>query len=109
MKKVRIGAGQGFWGDSPFPALDGVQSGNIKYLAGDGLAELTLSILLKARQKESIKGFVENMFFSLLLQPCRDRGIKILTNQGGINPAGASQIVYNLARKKKRGNLKNGI
>ncbi|MFZ5631436.1 MAG: acyclic terpene utilization AtuA family protein [Bacillota bacterium] len=99
MKSVRIGAGQGFWGDSPFPALDVVQSGNVKYLACDALAELTLAILQKARQKDPAKGYVEDMFFSLLLQPCHSRGVKILTNAGGINPAGAGQMVYDLARR----------
>jgi len=96
---VRIGAGQGFWGDSPFPALDVVRAGNVKYLTCDALAELTLAILQKARQKDPAKGYVEDMFFSLLLQPCRQKGVKILTNAGGINPAGAGQMVYELARK----------
>lgn len=97
MKSIRIGAGQGFWGDSPFPALDVVQSGNVKYIACDALAELTLAILQKARQKDPAKGYVEDMFFNLLLAPCRERGIKILTNAGGINPAGAGRMVYDLA------------
>ncbi len=98
MKSVRIGAGQGFWGDSPFPALDVVKAGNVKYLACDALAELTLAILQKARQKDPTKGYVEDMFFKLLLQPCWEKGVKILTNAGGINPGGAGQMVYELAR-----------
>ncbi|WP_027365024.1 acyclic terpene utilization AtuA family protein [Desulfotruncus alcoholivorax] len=98
MKSVRIGAGQGFWGDSPFPALDVVRSGNVKYLACDALAELTLAILQKARQKDPDKGYVEDLFFKLLLQPCRQKGVKILTNAGGINPHGAGRMVFELAR-----------
>lgn len=97
MKSVRIGAGQGFWGDSPFPALDVVRAGNVQYLACDALAELTLAILQKARQKDPTKGYVEDMFFKLLLRPCREKGIKILTNAGGINPHGAGRMVYELA------------
>ncbi|MHB8917600.1 MAG: acyclic terpene utilization AtuA family protein, partial [Desulfocucumaceae bacterium] len=99
MKSVRIGAGQGFWGDSPFPALDVVGSGNVKYLACDALAELTLAILQKARQKDPAKGYVEDMFFSLLLAPCREKGVKILTNAGGINPGGAGRMVLELAKR----------
>lgn len=99
MKSVRIGAGQGFWGDSPFPALDVVGSGNVKYLACDALAELTLAILQKARQKDPAKGYVEDMFFSLLLAPCREKGVKILTNAGGINPGGAGRMVFDLAKR----------
>lgn len=99
MKSVRIGAGQGFWGDSPFPALDVVGSGNVKYLACDALAELTLAILQKARQKDPTKGYVEDMFFSLLLAPCREKGVKILTNAGGINPGGSGRMVFDLAKR----------
>jgi hypothetical protein len=98
LKSVRIGAGQGFWGDSPFPALDVVQAGRVRYLACDALAELTLAILQKARQKDPARGYVEDRFFSLLLGPCRSRGVKILTNAGGMNPAGAGRMVYDLSR-----------
>lgn len=99
MKSVRIGAGQGFWGDSPFPALDVIKYGNVKYLAGDALAELTLAILQKARQKDPSKGYVEDMFFSVLMKPCREKGVKILSNAGGMNPAGAGKMVFDLAGK----------
>ncbi len=109
MKSVRIGAGQGFWGDSPFPALDVVQSGNVGYIACDALAELTLAILQKARQKDPAKGYVEDMFFSLLLGPCRAKGIKILTNAGGINPPGAGRMVCDLARRMGLKGLKIAV
>ncbi len=109
MKSVRIGAGQGFWGDSPFPAIDVVKSGNIKYLACDALAELTLAILQKSRQKDPTKGYVEDMFFSLLLKPCREMGVRILTNAGGINPEGAGRMVYELARKMGLKGLKIAV
>lgn len=106
---MRIGAGQGFWGDSPFPALDVVQKGEVQYLAGDALAELTLAILQKARQKDPAKGYVEDMFFQLLLAPCYQKGIKILTNAGGINPLGAGRMVYELARRMGLKGLKIAV
>ncbi|MCL6612105.1 MAG: DUF1446 domain-containing protein [Peptococcaceae bacterium] len=109
MKSVRIGAGQGFWGDSPFPALDVAQSGNVRYIACDALAELTLAILQKARQKDPAKGYVEDMFFNVLLAPCRERGIKILTNAGGINPPGAGRAVCDLARRMGLKGLKIAV
>jgi len=98
LKSIRIGAGQGFWGDTPFPALDVVQAGQVGYLACDALAELTLAILQKGRQKKPDKGYVEDMFFRVLLQPCWAKGVKILTNAGGINPVGAGQMVFDLAK-----------
>lgn len=106
---MRIGAGQGFWGDSPFPALDVVQKGDVQYLAGDALAELTLAILQKARQKDPSKGYVEDMFFQLLLAPCYQKGVKILTNAGGINPPGAGRMVYELARRMGLKGLKIAV
>ena len=109
MKSVRIGAGQGFWGDSPFPALDVVRSGKVKYLACDALAELTLAILQKARQKDPAKGYVEDLFFQLLLRPCRELGVKILTNAGGINPAGAGRMVCEMAGKMGLKGLKIAV
>jgi Acyclic terpene utilisation family protein AtuA len=98
LKSIRIGAGQGFWGDTPFPALEVVQSGQVRYLGCDALAELTLAILQKGRQKNPDKGYVEDMFFRVLLQPCWAKGVKILTNAGGINPVGAGQMVFDLAK-----------
>ena len=109
MKSVRIGAGQGFWGDSPFPALQVVNSGNVRYLCCDALAELTLAILQKARQKDPAKGYVEDLFFTMLLQPCYQKGIKILTNAGGINPAGAGRAVFELAQKMGLKGLKIAV
>lgn len=98
MKKIRIGAGQGFWGDSPFPALDVAARGDVKYIACDALAELTLAILQKSRQRDPALGYVQDGFFSVMLPVCKEKGIKILTNAGGINPPGAGRMVCELAR-----------
>ena len=51
MKSVRIGAGLGFYGDSWRPVRASIESGGVKYIASDHLAELTLAILQKDRQK----------------------------------------------------------
>jgi hypothetical protein len=101
MKKVRVGAGQGFWGDSPFPALDVVKYGNIQYLSCDALAELTLAILQKQRKRDPSRGYVWDLIplLQLVLPVCREKKIKILTNAGGINPAGAAFAVCELARR----------
>ncbi|MHB1256480.1 MAG: acyclic terpene utilization AtuA family protein, partial [Dethiobacteraceae bacterium] len=54
---VRIGAGQGFLGDSPFPALDVVRYGGVGYLCCDALAELTLAILQKLKTRGAGAGW----------------------------------------------------
>ena len=45
MKKVAIGGGQGFWGDSPDAAIHMIRNADIQYMGCDYLAELTLSIM----------------------------------------------------------------
>ena len=47
MKKIAIGGGQGFWGDSPDAAVHMIRKGDIQYMVCDYLAELTLSIMAK--------------------------------------------------------------
>ena len=58
MKKVAIGGGQGFWGDSPDAAIHMIRNADIQYMGCDYLAELTLSIMAKQQLKDPTKGFV---------------------------------------------------
>lgn len=53
MKKIAIGGGQGFWGDSPDAALHMLRHADIQYMACDYLAELTMSIMAKQQLKRS--------------------------------------------------------
>ena len=56
-KKIRIANGQGFWGDSSQAPIDLVNCGNIDYLTMDYLAEVTLSIMQKQKNKNSKAGY----------------------------------------------------
>ncbi len=56
MKKVAIGGGQGFWGDSPDAAIHMIRNADIQYMGCDYLAELTLSIMAKQQLKDPTKG-----------------------------------------------------
>lgn len=99
MHTVRIGAGQGFYGDSLLPVLDVARHGNVKYISFDTLAELTLAILEKGRKKDPTQGFTKDVIPMMrnLLPICREKGIKLITNAGGINPAGAAKAVAQVA------------
>jgi hypothetical protein len=101
MRTVRIGAGQGFYGDSLLPVLDVARSGNVKYICFDTLAELTLAILEKGRKKDPTQGFTKDVIPMMrnLLPICREKGIKLVTNAGGINPPGAAKAVAQVARE----------
>jgi hypothetical protein len=90
---VRIAAGQGFYGDSPFAALAVAAEGAADYLVHDALAELTLSILQKDRQKDPALGFARDIeLYARTLYPLAfARGIRVVSNSGGLNPKGAAE------------------
>lgn len=111
MRSVRIGAGQGFYGDSVDGALDVARSGDVQYICFDALAELTMAILQKDRFRDPAAGYARDLpaFMSALLPECRSRGIRLITNAGGINPVGAAAAVREVARKLGMDDLRVGV
>ena len=89
-RPVRIANSSGFYGDRAAAAREMVQGGPIDVLTGDYLAELTMLILWKAQQKDPSAGYARTVLTQLehVLGTCLDRGIKIVNNAGGLNPAG---------------------
>jgi hypothetical protein len=89
-EQVRIGCSSGFWGDSAWAADQLVHSGQIDYLVSDYLAEITMSLLARARQKHPEGGFPPDFVQSLapLLPDIRRQGIRVVSNAGGMNPRG---------------------
>lgn len=100
MKSIRIGAGQGFWGNGSYGAANMVKTGNINYLCCDALAELTLAILKKGMQKNAYAGWVNELTGLLYacLPTCKGKGIKIVCNHGGLNPLGAMEEAKRVAQ-----------
>jgi len=98
-RPVRIANCSGFYGDRLSAAREMVDGGPIDVLTGDYLAELTMMILWKARQKNPETGYARTFLIQLeqVLGRCLDRGIKIVTNAGGLNPAGLADEVGKLA------------
>lgn len=86
---VRIANCSGFYGDRLAAAREMVEGGPIDFLTGDYLAELTLLILWKMRQKDSNGGYALTFVKQMeeVLGTCLDRGTKVVTNAGGLNPA----------------------
>lgn len=61
MKSVRLTSGLGFYGDNWSPVLAAIESGNVNYVCSDHLAELTLAILQKDRQKDPSAGYARDL------------------------------------------------
>lgn len=98
-RPVRIANCSGFYGDRFRAARDMVEGGPIDVLTGDYLAELTMLILWKARNKDPDAGFARTFLAQMeqILGTSTDRGIKIVTNAGGLNPRGLADRLSALA------------
>ncbi len=97
---LRIGGASGFWGDSAMGAPQLVASGQIDVLVFDYLAETTMAILASMRARKPELGyatdFVDVAMRSVLPQVMQ-RGIRVIANAGGINPAGCAAALKTLA------------
>ena len=96
---LRVANCSGFYGDRLAAAREMVTGGPIDVLTGDYLAELTLMILHKDRAKDPRLGFARTFLAQLeeVAALCGERGIKIVVNAGGLNPAGcaaAARAIY---------------
>ncbi len=89
LKTLRIANCSGFYGDRLAAAREMVRGGPIDFLTGDYLAELTMMILWKARQKDASRGYAVTFLKQMedVLGEAIARGVKVVTNAGGLNPA----------------------
>jgi hypothetical protein len=98
---VRIGNFSGFYGDRVAAMREMLTGGKLDYLTGDYLAELTMLILGRDRMKNPDRGYAKT--FLVQLEQClglaRDKGVRIVVNAGGLNPAGLAQAVRALSEK----------
>jgi hypothetical protein len=99
MRAVRIGNASGFYGDRLSAMREIVEGGPIDVVTGDYLAELTMLILWKAQRKDPSAGYARTFLTQLehVLGTALDRGIRIVTNAGGLNPAGLAVQLDELA------------
>ncbi len=101
MKSVRIAGGLGFYGDSWRPIKASIERGNVQYVASDHLAELTLAILQKDRQRDPNLGYTRDFVPMLLdlLPIAIPRGVKFILNAGGLNPMAAREVLLSALKK----------
>lgn len=103
-RPVRIANCSGFYGDRLTAAREMVEGGPIDVLSGDWLAELTMAILLRERLKRPDGGFARTFLTQIepVLGTCLDRGIRIVTNAGGLNPGALAQAISALGERLGR-------
>ena len=96
---LRIANCSGFYGDRLTAAREMVEGGPIDVLTGDWLAELTMLILWKGMQRDASRGWAHTFLTQMedVLGTCVDRGIKVVTNAGGLNPVGLADQIRSLA------------
>jgi hypothetical protein len=99
VETVSVAGGQGFYGDTP-TAVDALLAEGVDYLCLEALAELTLAILQKDRQKDETRGYARDLpaYLARALPYVADGRTKIITNAGGINPAAATRAAAETAR-----------
>lgn len=97
---VRIAGGQGFYGDTP-RAVDALLEEDVDYLCLEALAELTLAILQKDRQRDETGGYTRDLplYLARALPAVAAGRTKVITNAGGINPAAAARAAIDTAKQ----------
>jgi hypothetical protein len=98
---LRVANCSGFYGDRLSAAREMVEGGPIDVLTGDWLAELTLFLLWRARQKDAAGGYAATFLKQMedVLGTALSRGIKVVSNAGGLNPAGLAQALRALCAR----------
>ena len=98
---VRIANCSGFYGDRLSAMREMLIGGDLNYLTGDYLAELTMLILGRDRMKHPDRGYAKTFLTQLedCLSEARDRGVRIVANAGGLNPAGLADAIRALAER----------
>jgi hypothetical protein len=108
---IRIASGQGFWGDLPIAPVNQAKKGPIDYLVMDYLAEVTMSIMQKQKIRNPEWGYARDFVgvVEQVLPEIRDKGIKVISNAGGVNPEACKDEILKIAREQGYKNLKVAV
>jgi hypothetical protein len=98
---IRIANCSGFFGDRLSGAREMVDGGPIDVLTGDWLAELTMLILARTRAKHPGAGYARTFVTQMedVMGTCLDKGIKVVSNAGGLDPDNCAEAVHEVAQK----------
>lgn len=94
-RTVTISGAAGAWGDSSLSTLQLLEDGRSEYIIYEGLAEITMAILSRAKQKSPDQGYARDLIETIAanLAGYRAIGARVVTNAGGVNPEAAAELI----------------
>jgi hypothetical protein len=108
---VRVASAQGFWGDSLDAPRRQVEGGQVDYLMLDYLAEVTMSILQKQRERDPNLGYARDFIGAVesVVPALVERGVRIVANAGGVNPPACAAAVKGVLAKRGATAVRIGV
>ena len=99
---IRVGNCSGYYGDRIAAMREMLEGGELDYLTGDYLAELTMLILGRDQLKDPNLGYARTFLRQVTdcLALAKEKGVKIVANAGGVNPAGLAEALRAAAQKQ---------
>ncbi|HEU5349077.1 MAG TPA: acyclic terpene utilization AtuA family protein [Ktedonobacterales bacterium] len=105
---LRIGSAEGFYGDDVTRAMPMIEGGHVDVVCFEALSELTLAILRRDQMRDPTRGYTRDIevIAEQILPLAYARKIPLITNGGGLNPAGAARKVMEAAKRLGLSGLK---
>lgn len=105
---IRIGSAEGFYGDDVTRALPMIEGGHVDVVCFEALSELTLAILRRDQMRDPARGYTRDVdvIAERILPLAFARHVPLITNGGGLNPAGAAAVVRRSAERQGLAGLK---
>jgi len=101
---IRIGGASGYWGESDMALPQFLNDKSLDYIVFDYLAEITMSILARAREADSSLGYATDFVDAVLapnLVQIAGQGVRIISNAGGVNPEACAEAIRKHIADKK--------
>lgn len=102
-KTIKIGGASGYWGESAMATPQLLKAGGLDYIVFDYLAEITMSIMARAKSKDPTAGYATDFITAVLsphIEEIAHQGVKIISNAGGVNPAACAAALRTLIKDK---------